>query len=39
MAEQIANAAIETVTRTGAEMHHKYKEASLGGLTVSVVAC
>jgi L-serine deaminase len=24
---------------TGADMHHKYKETSLGGLAVSVVAC
>lgn len=30
---------IETMRRTGADMHHKYKETSLGGLAVSVVDC
>jgi L-serine dehydratase len=30
---------IETMKQTGADMHHKYKETSLGGLAVSVVAC
>ena len=30
---------IETMRQTGADMHHKYKETSLGGLAVSVVAC
>jgi len=27
---------IETMRQTGAEMHHKYKETSLGGLAVNV---
>jgi L-serine dehydratase len=30
---------IETMKQTGADMHLKYKETSLGGLAVSVVAC
>jgi L-serine dehydratase len=30
---------IATMKATGADMHHKYKETSLGGLAVSVVAC
>jgi L-serine dehydratase len=30
---------IETMRRTGADMNHKYKETSLGGLAVNVVAC
>ena len=30
---------IETMRQTGADMHSKYKETSLGGLAVSVVAC
>ena len=30
---------IETMRRTGADMHHKYKETSLGGLAVNVVEC
>jgi L-serine dehydratase len=30
---------IETMRQTGADMHHKYKETSLGGLAVNVVAC
>ena len=30
---------IETMKQTGADMHHKYKETSLGGLAVSVVEC
>lgn len=30
---------IETMRQTGADMHAKYKETSLGGLAVSVVAC
>jgi len=30
---------IATMKQTGADMHHKYKETSLGGLAVSVVAC
>ena len=31
--------AIETMRQTGADMHHKYKETSLGGLAVNVPAC
>jgi L-serine dehydratase len=30
---------IETMRRTGADMHSKYKETSLGGLAVSMVEC
>ena len=30
---------IETMRQTGADMHTKYKETSLGGLAVNVVAC
>ncbi|QDP18823.1 L-serine ammonia-lyase [Sphingomonas xanthus] len=30
---------IETMRRTGADMNDKYKETSLGGLAVNVVAC
>lgn len=30
---------IRTMRQTGADMHHKYKETSLGGLAVSIVAC
>lgn len=30
---------IETMRQTGADMHSKYKETSLGGLAVNVVAC
>lgn len=30
---------IETMRQTGADMHSKYKETSLGGLAVSVVEC
>ncbi|GAB3652854.1 L-serine ammonia-lyase [Ramlibacter alkalitolerans] len=30
---------IATMKATGADMHHKYKETSLGGLAVNVVAC
>lgn len=30
---------IETMRRTGADMHSKYKETSLGGLAVNVVEC
>ena len=30
---------IETMRQTGADMNHKYKETSLGGLAVSIVAC
>ncbi|MFC5175608.1 L-serine ammonia-lyase [Nocardioides taihuensis] len=31
--------AIETMRATGRDMHHKYKETSLGGLAVHVVEC
>jgi L-serine dehydratase len=31
--------AIETMRQTGLDMHHKYKETSLGGLAVNVPAC
>jgi L-serine dehydratase len=31
--------AIETMRQTGADMHHKYKETSLGGLAVNLPAC
>ena len=31
--------AIETMRQTGMDMHHKYKETSLGGLAVNVPAC
>lgn len=30
---------IETMRRTGADMHERYKETSLGGLAVNVVEC
>ena len=30
---------ISTMRTTGADMHHKYKETSLGGLAVHIVAC
>lgn len=30
---------IRTMRQTGADMSHKYKETSLAGLAVSVVAC
>jgi L-serine dehydratase len=30
---------IRTMRQTGADMHTKYKETSLGGLAVSIVAC
>ena len=30
---------IDTMRQTGADMNHKYKETSLGGLAVSIVAC
>jgi L-serine dehydratase len=30
---------IETMRRTGADMSDRYKETSLGGLAVNVVAC
>jgi L-serine dehydratase len=30
---------IATMKATGADMHAKYKETSLGGLAVSIVAC
>ncbi len=33
------DAAIETMRQTGLDMHHKYKETSLGGLAVNVPAC
>ena len=31
--------AIETMRQTGVDMQSKYKETSLGGLAVNVVAC
>ena len=31
--------AIETMRQTGMDMHHKYKETSLGGLAVNMPAC
>lgn len=31
--------AIETMRQTGEDMHHKYKETSLGGLAVNMPAC
>ena len=31
--------AIETMRQTGADMHAKYKETSIGGLAVNVVEC
>jgi L-serine dehydratase len=31
--------AIETMRQTGVDMHHKYKETSLGGLAVNMPAC
>jgi L-serine dehydratase len=33
------DAAILTMRQTGADMHHKYKETSRGGLALNVVAC
>ena len=33
------DAAIETMRQTGADMSHKYKETSLGGLAVNVADC
>ncbi|MEM8592295.1 MAG: L-serine ammonia-lyase [Pseudomonadota bacterium] len=33
------DAAIETMRQTGADMHNKYKETSLGGLAVNVPNC
>ena len=33
------DAAIETMRQTGLDMHERYKETSLGGLAVNVVAC
>ena len=33
------DAAIETMRQTGADMHSKYKETSLGGLAVNYVEC
>ncbi len=33
------DAAIETMRQTGIDMHERYKETSLGGLAVNVVAC
>ena len=33
------DAAIRTMRETGADMHHKYKETSTGGLALNVVAC
>ncbi len=33
------DAAIETMRQTGRDMHERYKETSLGGLAVNVVAC
>jgi L-serine dehydratase len=33
------DAAIRTMRETGADMHHKYKETSRGGLALSVVEC
>ena len=30
---------IETMRKTGLDMHHRYKETSLGGLAVNVVEC
>ena len=33
------DAAIETMRQTGADMHAKYKETSLGGLAVNVPNC
>ncbi len=33
------DAAIATMRQTGADMHHKYKETSSGGLALNVVAC
>jgi L-serine dehydratase len=33
------DAAIETMRQTGADMSHKYKETSLGGLAVNVPNC
>ena len=33
------DAVIETMRQTGADMRHKYKETSLGGLAVNVVEC
>ena len=33
------DAAILTMRRTGADMHHRYKETSRGGLAVAVIEC
>jgi L-serine dehydratase len=33
------DAVIETMRQTGNDMHHQYKETSLGGLAVNVVEC
>lgn len=33
------DAAIETMRQTGVDMHERYKETSLGGLAVNVIAC
>ena len=33
------DAAIETMRQTGADMHEKYKETSLGGLAVNIPNC
>jgi L-serine dehydratase len=33
------DAAISTMRQTGADMHHKYKETSRGGLALNVVEC
>ena len=33
------DAAIRTMRETGADMHHKYKETSQGGLALNVIAC
>jgi L-serine dehydratase len=33
------DAAIKTMRETGADMHHKYKETSRGGLALNVVEC
>ena len=33
------DACIETLRQTGADMSHKYKETSLGGLAVNVPNC
>jgi L-serine dehydratase len=33
------DSAIETMRQTGADMHEKYKETSLGGLAVNIPNC